>query len=255
MQKRGAVSGFIVIGLLVLIFIAIAVYFKQTYLTPNQNTIASPREVALEAQPVQLFVEQCLQNTLQQAVVTIGKQGGYYQVPTLNIGHEQHRVPYYFYVTNDTSVQNKQAIEEEISQFIIDKIPDCLQKFVSFPYTVSAEKPAIQTTTIDPDTVTVRMIMPTTVTRDAATYTLDLFHSSVAVRLGMLYTSSIGVIQQHTKDPAYIPLGLLTDTAYGQNFTYKLVQYNASFVYRFIDNTTMLFQQPYEFDFAVKYGW
>lgn len=252
MSKRGAVTSFIIIGLLILILISLGIYFRQAFLT--QTPTPTTQEVAAEAQPIQLFVEQCLQTTLQQAVVTVSKQGGYYHVPPLHLIHKGTSVPYYFHLGNDTSIKDSAVIENQLSQFIVDKIGLCLQNFASFKEKVEAQQPRA-TTTVNDLVVTTRLTMPTVVTKDTAQYRLDTFDSKVDVRLGKMYGFTRKIISQHRLDPEYIPIGLLTDLAYANNFTYALEQYNASFVYRFIDNTTLFFQQPYEFDFGVKYGW
>lgn len=254
MLKKGAVTGYILLALVMLLLLGISLYIKERPVSSRQVQLSKNSEVAAEAKPVHLFIEHCLQNTLQQAVVTIGKQGGYYQAPPLHILHEQASVPYYFSVTEDHSVKDLSSIEQQISLFVLDNIHRCLQNFSSFKETVKTRQPHA-VARIEKDLVALHLTMPTIITQETAEYRLDTFESTVPVRLHGLFSWSKQLVAEHVQDSSALPLHVLTDTAYNQNFTYQLITYNASVVYRLIDNTTMILQQPYEFDFAIQYGW
>ncbi len=76
MKKRGQVTIFIVIGLIILLLAGI--FFFVKYLS-NQDILGKgiiDAEKAKKAQPVQQYVERCIKDVSEAPLITIAKQGG-----------------------------------------------------------------------------------------------------------------------------------------------------------------------------------
>ena len=74
LKKRGQITVFIIIGLLVLLTYFVLTYYKK-------STIEETELIMPELIPVQQFVETCTQNIAEEAIDLIGINGGYIYFP------------------------------------------------------------------------------------------------------------------------------------------------------------------------------
>ena len=75
MKKRGQVSVFIIIGLIVLLSTLFYIYHKITL--DRLYTDVDPKS----AHPVQKYIEECVSKAAKDAVVIAGRQGGFIYLP------------------------------------------------------------------------------------------------------------------------------------------------------------------------------
>ena len=110
--KRGQITVFVIIGLLILIVIGSMIYFNQI----SDLKLVDPKNK--EVVPIKLFVENCLTKTGKNALVKIGRQGGYYKVPDESITVLNERTPLY-YSNLKSNLPSKKRIENELSWYYI----------------------------------------------------------------------------------------------------------------------------------------
>src|SRR5512136_1318664 len=80
MTKKGQITVFIIIGILLLAAIGIYIYVSgQQAKAPIEAAQVQVAEVATEVQPIQDFVTQCLYLTTKQGLEMLGARGGYIQ--------------------------------------------------------------------------------------------------------------------------------------------------------------------------------
>ena len=98
MDKKGQVTIFIIVGILIAATVGIALVLTNTSLTTR---LAAQQKTSAE-DPIQNFVEGCLRkSTIDGLYETLGK-GGYYSFPVnakvfdFTIGQEEFQLPYYF---------------------------------------------------------------------------------------------------------------------------------------------------------------
>jgi len=120
MQKRGQVTIFIIIAILI-IFAAILIYM----LIPKVKT-----EAGFDAQNPSGFIHSCLQNKIEQSVELISKQGGsinpdfYYMYKGDLIQYLCYTAEYYLTCVVQQPML-KQHIESEIKKDITDEVAAC----------------------------------------------------------------------------------------------------------------------------------
>ncbi|MBR9676624.1 hypothetical protein GOV04_00595 [Candidatus Woesearchaeota archaeon] len=77
MNKRGQLTVFIIIGIILIVSTAL-IFFIRSQITDSQKFEEPTLEtVPTEYQPLQQFITQCLQTTSKEAIIKIGMQGGY----------------------------------------------------------------------------------------------------------------------------------------------------------------------------------
>jgi hypothetical protein len=115
MQKRGQVTIFITLGVLIVIIFGMFFFLKSGTTTEELKTEIETVETA----SIKMFVEDCLEKTAREGTLLLGRQGGYYEAK--NIFHESPTYSAPEIVTlsekyNDNLIQtnNLQDVNEEI---------------------------------------------------------------------------------------------------------------------------------------------
>lgn len=128
MDKKGQVGFFIILSLL----LVIAVLF---FFSPKNQQLQEEAPVQdYTRKSVTLFVQQCLAETLAEAVYTTSMQGGYFAVPEPFVD-SLVRVPLYFYGSvygSGKKVPSKEQIAREIEASVVARLPLCFKNFTAF---------------------------------------------------------------------------------------------------------------------------
>ena len=126
--KRAQVSMFILLGLLLLLVVGITVYL-------NQTMFAYPG-LSAEMRPVVQYLETCVEETTLQGALLASMQGGYLDIPQeLSYNPDAHTdlgvtVPHW-YVDGKNTGPALGLVEEQLSQFIQDRVMGCVDSFKS----------------------------------------------------------------------------------------------------------------------------
>ncbi len=130
LKKRGQITVFIIIGIFILAFLGVILYFR------HEIAIEEPEEVVPEElMPVKLYIEDCLHSTVKDGVAILGMQGGYIYLPdrirhdpTSYISMGGAKVPYWFY-RGRSRVPTIPGMEQEIDQYVEENIMGCIADF------------------------------------------------------------------------------------------------------------------------------
>ena len=78
MLKRGQVTLFIILGVLVLGLVALFFFLRSTVVEERvQEARPVAEDVPTEFNPVKVFTEDCLKLTVEEGMTRLGQQGGY----------------------------------------------------------------------------------------------------------------------------------------------------------------------------------
>ncbi len=150
MRKRGQVTFFVIVGLVVLTTVLIG-YYAKDYVLQNvlkrevEESIIVPEKV----KPIHNFILSCLRETGEKGVKLLGQQGGYITIPRdpyaltqLNLAsnaltiYGNNKVAYWFYEQPNKvqfrQVPTKKDMEKELSSFVENDILNCLDNFKDF---------------------------------------------------------------------------------------------------------------------------
>ncbi len=171
-SKRGQVTVFVILGLLIFsIVIIFLVFISGKTSISDSNT--------LEIYPIQSYVEQCIQKTAQDALLSTGEHGGYMVLPGVSTSELAENVP--IFSTTSSSAFSPEVVTTQIAQYIDTTLDLCLSNFPSFVeqgYTFSYS-PSTSTTTLTPTDLSIQTKLSLTITKGTKTKTITNFSTSI----------------------------------------------------------------------------
>ena len=125
--KKGQVTVFIILGLVILILAVSISYLKnESFREKIQGGLFKSSVVPEQAQGITNFVSNCIQDIATDGIEIIGLQGGYIDIPvsikndpTQNLDIAGIRVPYWLYgESNIGNIPSNDAIENQLKSYI-----------------------------------------------------------------------------------------------------------------------------------------
>lgn len=206
-MKKGQVTLFIIIGIVLLFTVGIFVFIQQS------RDYVNPDLIEPELAPINNYVKECIALTTEDAVGLLGLQGGYIEIPE-EIGWEKYayikvdrdglfKIPLWYH-NSLSRIPSVEFMENEISNYFNNNIGECLRDFAAFENTFEIkELKKIKTkTTIQQDNVFVEIDYPLKINdkgRRKVSYIRE-FSEAVPVRLKEAYDLAVKIMQQENKD-------------------------------------------------------
>ena len=161
-SKRGQITIFIIIGIVILFVTAGILYFSKKVVKESITTEGAPviASVPQEFEPMKNFVDGCLEREGMRGLQILGQQGGYIYPDVVGkysatnptdsdgVDLEPIKVPYWHYNSQanaDSKIviaslkpklyakeDSEMSIEAQLSRFVKEKIDGCLNNFESF---------------------------------------------------------------------------------------------------------------------------
>jgi len=247
MSKKGQVSMFIIVGVLIVVGIALFFIFRGNAKTDD---IINP-----EVKEVRTFVDSCIDKANQDAIEVISLRGGdYYQTDYTN--EEGVRA---YYIDSVEHIPTRSYISEQISKLASEYILNCTNDFSKFgDYNVKEGK-ITMTTTIEDNRILIDVTYPLTVSKKfdegaAVSETRDFTGYEYPIRLGLIHDG----IKEVLSDPY---AGYLVCTTCLLDFIEKddlelrmLENDKGDFIsYVIMDENSVLKDNPFIFIYGVKY--
>lgn len=213
-NKRGQITVFIIIAVILLFSTALILYIRNnsTDVTPNIEVL---EQVPSEAVPVKEFIESCMKDAIDDALVLVGSQGGYVNLdnfdtitPTidslnsdvLSVDYGLRFMPYWFYqkrsgIDELRIPESRQmspgdgSIPDQLNIFIKQNVLVCIEQFKKFSEAGTAVTPTselIVTSQINEDDVSVLVTYPLTIRTLGTEVEVTKFFVKVPVRLGKI---------------------------------------------------------------------
>lgn len=216
-QKRGQITLFIVIGLIILLGAGITIYLTvlKEPKTIEQAELPSVQQVPAEAEPIREYVRSCIYETAKEAVIKLGNHGGY--ISTENLKYNQFEptedeavqfskdseliIPYWSYLKSEnTCVQDCEfatkrptanQIKKQIEDYIDTSLAECLGTYDQFPAYKFYERKAPSTTaTISQQNIVIYTQYPLRVERGTTSFEIPDYAASLDVNLKEIYDTA-----------------------------------------------------------------
>ena len=120
--KRGQLTIFIIVAIIVIGFVILFFAFQTGLIKQPINP---------ESDPFRLFVQDCMDQTAQDAIYFIGLQGGYSNVPNPKENYSSIEIPIYWNI-NEINLPSEDTIENEIFNHFKAEFQNCLGDFSNF---------------------------------------------------------------------------------------------------------------------------
>ena len=254
MQKRGQVTIFIVIGIIVLVLVVIFMWYQSTSVTKDIEDIAEEQLVdTTQLRPqIKTFVESCLREVAVPGIYLLGVQGGvlYPDDPATVLLTENNLINYgYLNGVNQLSVENMQ---KEIGRFVGEEINNCLNDFKIFEergINVKVKSSPKSSARISTSKINILLNLKLDVKKGRDTTTIDKFSTEVDIPLGNVIAKANKIIENHKKSPDNIEFQELTSL----DAFINLAPYDEStLIYSIYESDIVLSNAPFIFLFAIR---
>jgi len=252
MSKRGQVTVFLIVGLIVLLVSGIIIFLTKGANLSIQD--ASDIESVFLGDQVQNYVDQCLYLTAKDSLFFVGEHGGYYNLPP--VYDPDFYLPYYFYESVDYSPKTSE-IERELALYVQEQIPFCLQKFNSF----SSKGTEVKTVgemegkvDIKEETVQFQLTLPLEVYQGSYVKELRFFSTEISSKLYPIIDLKEKLMEEQIKDPNSLCLSCLWNWSLESDLQvgmYKMDNYTLLFEIK--ANSSLLDPEEYYFNFLNRY--
>lgn len=238
-NKKAQVTIFIIIAIIIVGAVALFFTLRGTL----QKEVYTP-----EVASVKNFVDECIENTAEDVIYTIGQGGGYYFPPTFST---DSGITYYL-INNKSYMPSKKQIEEEISYFISNKLFFCVRNFVDFPE-FEIEQGEIKTSSkIYENSVVLNLNYPITIRKGESVSRIKDFEVEIPVRLGIVYDSVSGFIAEDIEDG--ICLSCLLNISETHDLYVDMFDYDEeTVIFIFKDENSIINDVAFEWVFANEY--
>ncbi|MBD3310400.1 hypothetical protein GF351_04230 [Candidatus Woesearchaeota archaeon] len=205
MRKKGQVTLFVILGIMVLLSISLFFYFRL-------SQIEVPEVTPPEYVPVQDYVEACIYDTGEEAIRQIGLHGGYVEIPfqidrdpSAYLGLDSQgllKIPYWYH-----NMQNRYPsvsfMESQISDFVEQNLDRCLRDFepMSESFEVTPRGDIEVTTTIAEDDVVIEVdyILNVRLLGEDTESHIGRFSTDFNVRLKRLYDLAVRLLEKENE--------------------------------------------------------
>jgi len=248
-NKRGQLNVFVI--LLLLISAALFFFFPNKQQTGVMD--AAPVIQNYLGKSVTLFVQQCLEETLAEAVYATSMRGGYFTVPEPFVD-SLVRVPLYFY-DGAKKVPSKEMIAREMEHYLAARLPLCFNNFTAFKEQgIDVAEGPFEARIALGETVRSKLHIPLIIHEGGAIKTRD-FSAVLPVNFDFMYSLINETIAAQEAHPDFVPLGTVMALADDKNVSTEInylaediVAYSYAFSFSGMEeNVTFLF--------GVKYHW
>ena len=183
---------------------------------------------------VQSYVENCLDKTARQALIYIGNNGGYYDLPESY--DPEFSLPYYFY-ENKSNLISKQELETQLAKYVDNEINFCLENFIYFEkqgYFVKSSE-SIIAVKINPNHVKFKLSLPLKISQDVTITELSNFEVKIPSRLEAIYSFTEQFIDFQINDSQQVCLSCLIDLAIENDLKVEVYPLNESYLFQIND--------------------
>ncbi len=220
-MKKGQVTIYIILGIVILAVIGAIFAFRSQLLSSTFNRQEQNLNLLpIEIRPVKENINSCVYETAKEGIILIGQQGGYYKIPKDDLPRsiinpysnslelfKENEVAYWYYMESNgiekLNVPSKEDIEKEIGSYVNDNLQDCLENLTNFEdngYIIKEEGNVDSKVTIGPENVDVDVKYNVDVTYKGVNRKLNEHFAKIDIKLGRIYDSAKDIIDQEMKD-------------------------------------------------------
>ena len=221
MKKRGQVTAFIIIGLLILIVIAGVIIIKQEIVQKYFEKIKLTKRLPEEIKPVQEFLDSCTAQVSKEGIELVASQGGYLNLPIDNIPTTSFtpipatleiipgsdlKAPLWFRETPngipEINIPTKIDVEDSISKYVNRRFALCVNNLTTFTdqgYIFTAQRNPKTTTTLKEDKIVVSIDYPLEVQGKIANFSLGNYNADIDSGLGKLYNAAKEIMESENE--------------------------------------------------------
>lgn len=244
MNKKGQVTIFIIISIIIVAIIAVIFIFRD-------NFVGSGNKKDVDVSLIVAFVQDCIDETLNETIYVVSFNGGYSGYSYLSRESNEEDVGYYI-LGNRNYFPSKEIVESQMKEYFDRKIFLCIDDFSNFE-NYNIEQGILESyIEILEEEVRLSVDYPLSINQDESTALVEEFESVVPSRLSVVYDSVADYMAQQ-KNIESICLGCFNVAIRNDIYVDMQNYYDKSVVLTFIDKSSEADDKPLEWRFANRY--
>lgn len=206
-SKKGQITLFIIIGIIMLLSIALIVFIK------TQTTVFKPKlPVPTETSPIKNYIEACIQKLGAEGADIIGTTGGYITFPE---GLADDRFSYikfsplengknpYWYYRGERRIPPIERVAQDMNDYITENLKECVENLDIFreQYNIEERGEIKTTTTLGDEGTPIKVVYPITIRDKLGVKITELDEFSVVVpyRIKTAYELAVNIMEAEEK--------------------------------------------------------
>ncbi len=256
MHKRGQVTVFIIIGILMVAVIGLMFVLTNTSRTTQ---LAGQQKVSAN-NPLQNFIENCLRRSTIDGLYEVLEKGGYNAFPIdakifeFTSGQENLQLPYYF----DQGKNEVPAMAEVAAQVADAAEPffaKCIDNFSQFPQEIEIKNLPIISVQFATGVTKAAVDYPIRIRTDTKETILEKFSTTIPFDFGTKYAAIGSFLSVQEEEPNYFAMGKLSSVAADNNFDAFFNTFNGSNIVVDLVFRELLKDDPLIYSFTLGYDW
>lgn len=254
-DKRGQLTLFIVIGILVVV--GVGTYF---FVSQRGLDVGSNKDLAKKFPEVNSLIESCLENITLEGIYFNSLQGGYYEGKENFLSYGAFSLPVYF-SDGKKNLPKLSVWEEELANFIDDNLDFCIDFFdlEKKGYSVEVSNKTEVSVSIKNGSVDVTLNYQITISKEERKVQVKNFKKTIYFDYKGKYEDLSSYLDLQEKEPKWIPFSQLSSLANKSGFFFRTGPLNSSngkidYVYLFNYSRTNKYKnEDYLLVFGVRY--
>ena len=252
MNKKGQITVFLIMGILILgLFAGIYYVISTTQKEVLKAEVKQPLSLKVKTQ-VASFVSSCVKQVAVPGFYLMGYQGGliYADDPTKVLVTENNIINYgYLDGVNQFSTIK---INDDLTTYLNDSLDTCLEDFSFFKTQGITIKPVGDLkvfSTIGKKDVIVKLKYPLNVDSGNSSLRVEDFSAKIPIRLGTILDQANKIIARHKQNPVYLDMNYMTTF---DTFVTVFPFDEEITIYSISDEKSIINEAPFAFIFAIK---
>lgn len=214
-------------------------YFAQTDIKPTLEAIRSQ-------------ILDCAKDTSEDALITIGVQGGFYERQNQYFELQSTFIPYYYYLGKYFQ-PTKVDIERELNNYVSDNLNKCLSG-INYPDYQITHKDARIDTRIKDEEVSFTIHQQTQIAREGHKITIELSDHPQNIPSELLAIINLAdyITESHKEDPELYCVSCVSEIARENDLFVDIIEFRENEMLTIISETHTG-SDPYSFEFLNKY--
>ena len=246
-MKRGQVSIFILLGLLLALFIGFFVFYTQKAEEPLVTLTETETEKAVNA-----LVLSCLEPIAEEALFVSAFQGGYIEFDDTKDTIDQRQIHYYYYY-GDVS-PNLTFVYDLLGAYIINRTSTCVEESTLFQTkNITLQEESATVLIFSQENTIVDITLPITVYTEGKTETVSEFSTTIPVAFEKMYAVAQQITTIVEESDPLTCMTCIHDLATSFDMTITVNDYEQTADYYVLfDPHSLIYDVPLAFSFAVQ---
>ena len=250
--KKGQVTVFIILGIIILVVVGILVYF---YTSNVRETSLEEVQVRLDAsalEPIKELIETCTKETIEKGIILVGMQGGYYN-PAQFVQLGNYSVSY-AYINGANKLPTLARIGQEIEEYSMsdesrEKIDNCINDFKQFTLNIESGDYEVEMGEISGTSIPVRIIYPIEVSKGDITLQIPDVTYLIESGIGVAYAVAVDIVNDEATSGDFKVMDYINS-----NFPLATIERQRadSNLFYYLESIPQQTEKPFKFHFIIE---